>query len=272
MDKMARRCLPRWNRGVLALCLALLLSACASTGEFSDPRDPWEGFNRAVYAFNDDLDKAWVRPLARGYKRITPPPVDRGITNFFANISDLNSAINNLLQFKLQRAASDVGRLAVNTTLGILGFMDVASNMNLPRYHEDFGQTFGVWGAQPGPYIVLPFLGPSSLRDTAGLALDWYVDPIRWLGSPDHLRYGLLALWFIDRRADLLGASRILDQAALDPYEFMRDGYLQKRRNDVYDGSPPPDPFYEEEFEDEFELEEGIDQDEEPLSGEDGAR
>jgi len=160
-----------------------------------------------------------------------------------------------------------VGRFAINTTLGILGFMDVASNMNLPRYHEDFGQTFGVWGASPGPYIVLPLLGPSSGRDATGLVLDWYVDPLRWAGSPDNLRYGLLALWFVDRRADLLGASRLLEQAALDPHEFLRDGYLQKRRNDVYDGNPPPDPLYDDYY-DEDDLDEAgeLDLSEEPAN------
>ncbi len=269
--KMASRRLPWQLKGLLALLLTLLLSACATTSEFPDPRDPWEGFNRAMYTFNDGVDRAIARPLARGYKAIVPAPVDRGITNFFSNLSDLNSAINNLLQFKLQRAASDVGRLAINTTLGILGFMDVASNMNLPRYHEDFGQTFGAWGVSPGPYIVLPFLGPSSGRDAVGLVLDWYVDPLRWVGSPDNLRYGLLAVWFIDRRADLLGASRLLEQAALDPYEFLRDGYLQKRQNDVYDGNPPPDPLYDDydddldEYDDDLdEYDDDLDEAEEP--------
>ncbi|OOZ36309.1 MlaA family lipoprotein [Solemya velesiana gill symbiont] len=229
---------------VLLSGLLVLLSGCATTNDYSDPRDPIEGFNRAMYEFNDALDRAIVKPLAEGYKAIMPTPIDKGITNFFGNLADVGSAINNLLQFKLKRAASDVGRVLVNSTLGILGFIDVASNMNLDKYGEDFDQTLGVWGAGPGPYIVLPILGSTSGRGIFGIVVDWYTDPVRYV-KPNRWRNGLIVLRGIDKRADLLGASRVLEEAALDPYEFSRDAYLQKRRSDVYDGNPPPEDFEE---------------------------
>lgn len=151
-----------------------------------------------------------------------------------------------MLQFKLGRAASDLGRVAFNTTLGVLGFFDVATNMNLPHYGEDFGQTLGVWGSSPGPYIVLPLLGPSSGRDAVGLVLDWFSNPVSYI-EDDGVRLAVASLWFVDKRADLLTASKLVEQAALDPYEFVRNAYLQKRRHDVYDGNPPPEEIYDEE-------------------------
>jgi len=233
------------------LLLTLLLAGCATTSEYVEPSDPWEGFNRAVYGFNDGLDRAIVKPLAKGYQVIMPAPLDRGVTNFFSNLSEVNSILNNLLQLKLQRAGTNVGRLAINSTVGLLGFIDVASKIDVPRHREDFGQTFGVWGIPSGPYLVLPFLGPSSGRDAVGLVLDWQMAPINWATDSSAIRFGLLGLWFIDRRADLLGASRILEQAALDPYAFTREAYLQKRLNDVYDGNPPEEEF-EENLDDEY--------------------
>ncbi len=223
----------------LFLWLTLLLGGCATVDEaYRDPRDPWEGFNRTMYNFNDGLDKVILKPLAKGYKAITPVPVDNGISNFFSNINDVVSAVNNLLQFKLTRAASDVSRVLVNSTVGLLGFVDVASNLNMPKYGEDFGQTLGTWGMGPGPYIVLPLFGPSSGRDGIGLVVDWYTDPLNYLNPDDH-RLILKGLRLIDKRADLLGASKVLEQAALDPYEFTRDAFLQKRQYDIYDGNPP---------------------------------
>ena len=224
---------------VLVLGAGVGLAGCA-TGPDRDPRDPLEDFNRAAYSFNDLLDQALIEPLARGYNYITPAPVNRGVTNFFNNLRDVRSAVNNLLQLKIGRAFSDVGRVAVNSTIGILGLMDVASNMDLPRYGEDFGQTLGVWGMGPGPYIVLPLLGPSSGRDAVGLVADWFTDPLNYL-EDDTARLALRGLNIIDTRADLLNASRVLDQAALDPYAFIRDAYLQRREGQVYDGNPPPE-------------------------------
>jgi phospholipid-binding lipoprotein MlaA len=226
----------------LALSGFLLLGGCATTDpEFADPRDPLEDFNRAMYSFNDGLDRALVKPLAQGYNAIIPGPVNRGVTNFFNNIDDVTSAVNNLLQFKIGRALSDVSRVMVNTTVGVAGLFDVASNMNIPRYDEDFGQTLGTWGVASGPYIVLPIVGPSSGRDTVGWVVDWFTNPIYYL-EDDTVRWGLYGLRFVDRRADLLNASRVLDEAALDPYAFVRDAYLQKRQNDVFDGNPPEEP------------------------------
>ncbi len=224
--------------GVLLSAAFLLLSGCATTTDYRDPRDPIEGFNRAMYEFNETLDRALIKPLARGYKAVTPKPVDRGIANFFGNLADVGSSINNLLQFKLERAVSDIGRILVNSTLGILGFMDVASNMSLQKYGEDFGQTLGTWGVGPGPYIVLPLFGSSSGRDVFGLVADWYTDPVYYV-TPNHWQNGLIVLRGLDRRAYLLGASKVLEEAALDPYAFRRDAYLQKRRNKIYDGEPP---------------------------------
>jgi len=224
----------------LTLAGVILLSGCATTDpDFADPRDPIEGFNRVVYSFNDMLDQAVIKPLAQGYNAVVPTPVNRGVTNFFNNIDDVTSAVNNLLQFKIGRALSDVGRVAVNTTLGIGGLFDVASNMDMPRYDEDFGQTLGTWGVASGPYIVLPLLGPTSGRDGVGMVVDWFTDPTNYI-EDDTVRWTLRGLDLVDTRADLLNASRVVDQAALDPYAFVRDAYLQKRQDQVYDGNPPP--------------------------------
>lgn len=233
---------------VAGLSAVLVLSGCASLpDDYRDPRDPWEAYNRGMYQFNTDFDTAFMKPIAKGYKAVVPDPVDKGITNFFNNLADVTSAVNNLLQFKLSRAGSDVGRLAVNTTAGLLGFIDVASNLGLTNYKEDFGQTLGYWGVPPGPYFVLPLLGPSTARETVGLVGDRFTDPlfwggdqlVRWLDGGIH--WGLVGLRLVDRRADLLTASKLLEEAALDPYIFLRDAYLQRRRSLVYDGNPPKD-------------------------------
>lgn len=235
MNRPASSC----RRMVLALLLGLTLGlAGCATGVDRDPRDPLEGFNRGMFSFNQLLDRAILKPLAGGYEYITPAPLNRGVTNFFNNLTDLTSALNNLLQFKIGRAFSDVGRVAVNSTLGILGLMDVASNMDLPRYNEDFGQTLGVWGMEIGPYLVLPIAGPSSTRDGIGFVVDWFTDPVYYVDSRA-VSWGLRGLNLVDTRSDLMNASRVLDQAALDPYAFIRDGYIQRRQSLVYDGNPP---------------------------------
>jgi len=214
---------------------------CASVPEgAADPRDPWESYNRAVTRFNDDFDQDIYRPVARGYKAVTPRFVDVGVTNFFGNQLDFMSAINNLLQLKLGRAASDVGRVAVNSTIGLLGFVDVASDLDMPKYREDFGQTLGYWHVGPGPYFVWPILGPKTVRDSFGLVADWYSTPVAYM-DPFELRLAMGVLYAVDTRADLLGASDVLEGASLDPYAFTRDAYLQKRLNDIHDGQPPPE-------------------------------
>jgi len=228
------------TRRVAGSALAALLAAgCASQpNRVADPRDPLEPYNRAVYRFNDDFDKAFMRPLAKGYKAITPEVVDRGITNVFDNIDDVTSLVNNILQFKMSRAANDIGRLIVNSTLGVLGFMDVATNLGLPSYKEDFGQTLGYWGIPPGAYFMLPIFGPSNLRDTVGFAGDLVTDPFFSIET-GKIYWGFATLRIVDFRADRLGAGEILEDAAPDPYVFLRDAYLQRRQNLVYDGNPP---------------------------------
>jgi phospholipid-binding lipoprotein MlaA len=224
-----------------AAAVLAVLGGCSSVPqEYRDPRDPWQGYNRAMFKFNTDFDNAFLKPAARAYQVVTPEPVDRGVTNFFNNIADVTSAVNNVLQFKLSRAGSDVGRVVVNSTVGIVGVFDVATNMGLPSYKEDFGQTLGYWGIGPGPFFMMPILGPSSVRDTVGFAGDIVVDPFFSI-SKNEIYWGFIVLRTIDKRADLLAAGEILDEAAIDPYAFIRDAFLQRRRNLVYDGNPPMD-------------------------------
>jgi phospholipid-binding lipoprotein MlaA len=229
---------------VAAVALTLL-GGCATTG---DPRDPFEPMNRAVYQFNDEFDKAIAKPVAEAYRAFVPDIVRTGIGNFFSNINDVLVSLNNALQGKVPDAINDLGRVAVNTTLGVLGFRDVATEMGVPKNNEDFGQTLGRWGFRDGPYIVLPILGPSSVRDTFGWAGDIYTNPLTYI-DPASTRNAVTGLRFVTVRADLLEASNILDTAALDPYEFVRDAYLQRRRNLVHDGNPPADKAFDLELE-----------------------
>ncbi|GAB4170660.1 MAG: hypothetical protein OHK0026_13590 [Rhodocyclaceae bacterium] len=214
---------------------ASLLGGCASTG---DARDPLEGFNRAMFSFNEGLDKVVIKPVAQGYEAVAPLPVRTGVSNAFSNVGDLWIAINNLLQGKPAEAGSDLGRVLINSTLGILGLFDVATEMGLEKHDEDFGQTLGRWGAADGAYIVLPVLGPRTVRDTFGLALDSYVDPV-W--NLDHVptRNSLVAVRVVSERASFLPADRVVREAALDKYDYVRDAYLQRRRSLIHDGHPP---------------------------------
>lgn len=231
------------------------MTGCASVPE-RPPEvapDPFEGFNRAIYRFNDAFDRALLKPVAETYQETLPKPVNRGISNFFGNLGDVVVLVNDLLQFKLAQAASDLGRITFNTTAGLAGFIDVATPMGFAKHDEDFGQTLGYWGVGSGPYLVLPFLGPSTVRDAAGRIPDGYVYPTYRL-SDDAARWGLIGLEAVDTRAGLLRASRVLEEAALDPYAFTRDAYLQRRRNLIYDGNPPQpelDPFLDDSFLDE---------------------
>lgn len=236
----------------LVLVAAFLTSGCSSIPkEQSDPRDPWQLYNRAMFKFNTDFDNAFFKPVAQGYQAITPEPVNHGITNFFNNIADVTSAVNNALQFKLSRAGTDVGRVVVNTTVGLVGFIDVATNVGIPSYKEDFGQTLGYWGIGDGPYFVMPILGPSSVRDTVGFAGDIVIDPFFSLEA-DEIYWGFVVLRAIDTRAGLLAAGDLMDEAALDRYVFVRDAYLQRRRNLVHDGNPPEDQDYDLFWDEEF--------------------
>ena len=218
-----------------------LLGGCASVPGPPDERDPFESYNRAMYAFNDSVDEAVLRPVAQTYQDYMPDIAQTGISNFFDNIGDLTNMVNNLLQFKIENAVSDFGRILWNSTVGIFGLIDVATHMGLQKHDEDFGQTLAVWGVPDGPYLVLPLLGPSTIRDTVGLVGDIYVDPLFAIEEEGNVYWGLVILRFIDTRADLLSASRVLEEAAIDPYIFVRDAYLQHRRNLIYDGNPPLD-------------------------------
>ncbi len=223
-----------------ALC-ALALSACASapTRDNGMARDPLEPFNRSVYAFNDALDKAVIKPAAKGYEAVVPGPVRGMVGNFFGNLRDVWTAANQVLQGKPREAFSDISRVAVNSTFGFFGIADVASEMGLEKHEEDFGQTLGVWGVPAGPYLVLPFFGPSSIRDGIARVPDFYADPLLALNS-DGLRNNLWLTRVLDTRVRLFPAERLLQGAALDQYSFTRDAWVQRRRNQIYDGNPPP--------------------------------
>lgn len=230
-SQIAKRCFS----GVFVAALLVGLSGCATTA--NNPKDPYEGFNRAMFAVNEGIDVV-VKPIAQGYDAVAPVPVKTGIGNFFGNIADLWIAINNFLQGKGGEGISDVGRVLVNTTLGIGGVFDVASEMGLEKHAEDFGQTLGVWGVGDGPYFYWPIIGPRTTRDTFGWALDSYVDPVMRIDDVP-VRNTLAGIRFIDIRASLLPADKVVEQAAFDKYNYIRDAYLQNRRSVIHDGSPP---------------------------------
>lgn len=217
---------------LLMVLIISLMTGCASV----DNKDPLEGFNRGVYKFNDVSDKAVFKPIAGAYKAVLPTPVRSGVNNFFANLKTFVTAINQALQFKFNKAAESAGRFVINSTVGIAGLFDIASKQGIPQYKEDFGQTLGYWGVGNGAYLMLPFFGPSTFRDTTGLAVDLInIDPLGYVDNP-RVRNTLIGTKFIDTRAALLPGSDLLDEAALDPYTFMRDAYLQRRANQVADG------------------------------------
>ncbi|MFH1871303.1 MAG: VacJ family lipoprotein [Pseudomonadota bacterium] len=219
----------------VALVAAALLSGCASSG---NPKDPIEGFNRAMFAFNEGLDSAIIKPVATGYEAVLPSPVRTGVTNFFSNIEDVFIGVNNLLQGKVPEAVSDLGRVVINTTIGLLGVIDFASDAGLEKHDEDFGQTFGRWGVGNGAYVVIPVFGPRTARDTVGLVLDVAADPVA-NHEPARVRDLALVLRLVNDRANLLPADKVVEEAALDKYSYMRDAYLQRRRNLIHDGNPP---------------------------------
>jgi phospholipid-binding lipoprotein MlaA len=233
-------------RRLTGAVLTTLLLISTGAGHAQAASDPIEGWNRAVFGFNEGLDTAVLKPLAKGYKAVVPELVRTGVGNFFGNFSDGWSAINQLLQGKPTAAAQMTIRVATNTLFGIGGLFDVASDLGIERLSEDFGQTLGRWGLPPGPYIVWPLLGPSSLRDSAGLPLDLSWSPSA-LAHDDPDRIGLSSLQLIDVRARLIAAGNLLEEIALDKYVFVRDGYLARRRSQVYDGDPPELPQIDDE-------------------------
>jgi phospholipid-binding lipoprotein MlaA len=247
----------------LMLGIALgLLSACASAPSSSagaadgrggangvvdaeptqrtNPTDPWEAFNRRIFVFNDAVDQAVLAPVARGYVAVVPQALRQMVRNAFGNVGDVWSALNHVLQGKFQSGAEQGMRVLINTTLGVAGLADVASEVGLPRQKEDLGQTVGAWGVGSGPYLMLPLLGPSTLRDTAVLTADRQIT-LPSLVEPGLERNSLTVLDVVSARAAALQASNLLGQVALDRYSFLRDAYIAKRRYDVYDGQLPED-------------------------------
>jgi phospholipid-binding lipoprotein MlaA len=229
--------LTRFTQYASVAAVLVLLTGCASSN--APKADPWEGLNRATFSFNEGVDKVLLVPAAKGYQAVTPGFVRAGVSNAFSNVGDVSNGVNNLLQGKAGTALADFGRLLVNSTLGILGLFDVATPMGLEKSNEDFGQTLGKWGIGSGPYVVLPFLGPRTLRDAAAIYPDSQATGYgRWI---DHVatRNAVRGLDIIQIRAELLATTRTLDEASLDKYQFLRDSYLQRRLNQVHDGKVP---------------------------------
>ncbi len=223
-----------WMKTIAATAIAAaLLSGCATQSN----KDPLEGLNRGIYKFNDTVDKAAFKPVAGAYKAVVPSALRSGVNNFFSNLGDVVTVINDLLQGKLSKALDDAGRVAINSTFGIAGLVDWASMDGIEKRNEDFGQTLAYWGWKDSAYLVLPFIGPSTLRDTGGLIVDSaFFDPIGYVDDARD-RNQLLITKFIDKRSTYLPGSDLLDEAALDPYVFMRDAYMQRRENQVQDGN-----------------------------------
>lgn len=223
-----------FSRAFAAAACALVLAGCAA----GNPKDPLEGYNRAMFSFNEGVDKFALKPLAQGYEAAVPLPGRTGIANFFANVGDLWIGVNNLLQGKPSQAATDLGRVLINSTVGIGGLIDVATEMGLEKHEEDFGQTLGRWGVGNGAYIVWPIIGPRTARDTLGFGVDMFADPVGYLDQV-RVRNTLYGTRLVDTRASLLPADKALNEASLDKYAYVRDAYLQRRRSLIFDGRPP---------------------------------
>lgn len=217
------------------LAISLILFSCFISAE-ENPKDPYESFNRGVYTFNDTIDGAILKPIAKGYNYVTPDVAKKGINNFYNNITDFITAVNSFLQLDIEQAMEDTGRVVVNTTIGMLGFIDVAStNVNnyTDRNKQDFGTTLARYGWRDSAYLVLPLFGPSTFRDGTGVAVDGlFINPIGYIDNVA-LRNGLYAGWIINTRAQLLDATNLMDDAAIDPYAFQRDSWLQMRDNQI---------------------------------------
>lgn len=247
--------LPVNNNTFIRACL-LMIFFILSTGYTTlegppNPDDPFESFNRSMFAFNEAADKYAFKPAAQGYNFIMPDIASKGVSNFFNNIDDIVVFFNELLQFKIADAVATSARFVFNSTFGLFGLIDVATDMDLPKHNEDFGQTLAVWGVESGPYLVLPFIGPRNIRDTAGLAVDWtYFDPI-FKRQTLNASLVTLTVKYIDVRAGLLKATNILDETVPDKYAFVRDAWMQRREYLIYDGHPPKEMSDEELFKDE---------------------
>jgi phospholipid-binding lipoprotein MlaA len=226
----------------LLVCAVMMLNGCASRQYVADERDPWQGFNRTIYGFNDGLDRALLKPAAEGYKAVAPDFVETGVRNFFENLDDISVAVNNLLQGKVTNSFSDIGRLAINSTIGILGLFDVASSMGMTKHDEDFGQTLGAWGMDSGPYIMWPLFGPSTLRDSPSLVVDRVLlHPLNYVEIKTGERITVVALDVVSVRAELSSLEETVDEISTDKYTFIREAYLDRRDFLVHDGSPSGD-------------------------------
>ncbi|SIT44794.1 Surface lipoprotein [Paraburkholderia piptadeniae] len=221
---------------VAALALAATMLAGCATVQNPTKEDPLEGFNRTIFTFNDKVDQYAVKPVAKGYVFVTPQPVRDSVTNFFSNIGDVYIAANNLLQLKIADGVSDIMRIVINTVFGVGGLFDVATIAKLPKHDNDFGLTLGHYGVPSGPYLVLPLFGPSTVRDGVGMVGNYFINPLTYV-KPDSVSWALYGLNLINVRANLLGASDVLEGAALDKYSFVRNAYLQRRRYLLSDGS-----------------------------------
>lgn len=217
-----------------------MMAGCATTGQghLTAQRDPFESVNRAVFRFNDSIDRVVLKKVAKVYKEEAPVGIQIGVGNFFGNLADVGTAANNVLQGKMADGLSDMMRVLVNSTFGLYGVLDIGSEAGLTKHREDFGQTLGVWGVQSGPYVMLPFLGPSTARDTISLPVDSLSDPWPYT-TPAAWRNDGLVVRLVDKRAGLLDGAKLVEDAALDRYEFIRDAYLQRRRSLIYDGEVP---------------------------------
>lgn len=227
-----------------------MLAGCSSQNISNVEHDPWEGFNRGVYEVNDATDRALLKPLARGYRAVLPRFARRGVSNFFDNLVTPRSSLNNFLQGKPGRGFSDLGRFAMNTTIGVGGLFDVATGAGLEATNEDFGQTLAVWGVGAGPYVVIPMLGPRTLRDTIAMPVDFLADPL-YHYDESSVKDKLRVLQIVNVRVRLLAADAILEESN-DPYITVRESYLQNREYEIHDGDPPMDDDFYEEFDDEF--------------------
>lgn len=238
-------------RALAPSIIAILSMTGCSPATTKDSRDPIEGWNRGVQNFNDKLDDYVMKPVATGYSKVTPSVLDQGITNFYNNVEDISVIGNDLLQFKLLQSGQDMGRLFVNSTVGLGGFVDVASKMHLPKHDEDFDQTLAKWGMPSGPYFVIPFIGPSTPRGVFGLAGDTMSNPINWI-YPLAVPYSSGTLRLVDQRSDLMSASKIMDEASIDRYEFIRNAYFQQRNYVIHDGHPPLDEDLEKQMDEDL--------------------
>lgn len=231
-------------RLLIAVLTTVTLGACAHAPAY-DPQDPLEAVNRKVYKFNDVADRYVLRPVAKTYADITPQPVKTGVSNFFDNLTYPITIVNGVLQLKFKQAASDTGRFLLNSTVGILGLVDVAGQQGMERHDEDFGQTLGYWGVGEGWFLMLPLLGPSTNRDLIGRGGDYFSDPTYYVDEPQ-VEYPLIALRAVNSRAGLLGAPENFLNQQLDPYVAMRTAYLEQRWSLIHDGKPPPDDDFED--------------------------